>query len=159
MPESLRNPIALTGRVLLALMFLLSGLSKIALFSATSAQIASKGLPMPELLCALSLILEILCALSVMIGYQARWGALALAGFTLLVSLAFHSFWAPGAQMAASALFMKNISVIGGLLLLAAAGPGAWSIDGRIARKRYRAKKLAEQRAKSSAKPRSEPRD
>jgi len=68
-----------------------------------------------------------------MFGFMTRSAALALAVFTLLASLIFHNFWAvPEAQkMVQNLMFMKNLSVIGGLLVLAAIGPGNWSLDAK----------------------------
>lgn len=133
MLESFKNPLALVGRILLALMFVLAGYSKITGFDGTVGYIASKGLPAPSLLAVLTLIVEISAGLAIVVGFGTRWAALILAGFTLLASLIFHNFWAvPAAQqMVQQLLFMKNMSVIGGLLVLAAFGAGALSLDAR----------------------------
>jgi len=66
-------------------------------------------------------------------GFLSRWAALALAAFTLIASLIFHAYWSLPAdqQMAQQLMFIKNIAIIGGLLYVAAFGPGAWSVDGR----------------------------
>ena len=133
MLNNLQNPLALVGRILLALMFLLAGFSKIGGFDGTVGYIASKGLPAPALLAALTIVLEVGGGLAIMFGYFTRWSALALAGFTLLVSFIFHAFWSLPAdqQMMQQLLFMKNISVAGGMLVLAAFGAGAISLDAR----------------------------
>ena len=133
MLNNLQNPLALVGRILLALMFVLAGFSKIGGFDGTVGYIASKGLPAPALLAALTIVLEVGGGLAIMFGYFTRWSALALAGFTLLVSFIFHAFWSLPAdqQMMQQLLFMKNISVAGGMLVLAAFGAGAISLDAR----------------------------
>lgn len=133
MTQPLQNPLALAGRILLALMFVLAGFSKIAGFAGTVGYMQSKGIPAAEVLAGLTILLEIGGGLALMFGFMTRWAALALAAFTLLASLIFHNFWAvPEAQrMVQNLMFMKNLSVIGGLLVLAAIGPGRWSVDAR----------------------------
>ena len=133
MLNNLQNPLALVGRILLALMFVLAGFSKIAGFDGTVGYIASKGLPAASLLAVLTIIAEVGGGLAIVFGYYTRWAALALAGFTLLASFIFHAFWSLPAdqQMVQQLLFMKNISVAGGMLVLAAFGAGAISLDAR----------------------------
>ena len=124
---------ALVGRILLSLMFLMSGLSKFSGLEGTAGYIASKGLPMPQVLALLAAVVEFVAALMVIVGWRARWGALALIVFTLLASFLFHNFWAmPEAQkMMQQQAFMKNMAAIGGLLLVFAFGPGPLSLDAR----------------------------
>lgn len=133
MLNSLQNPLSLVGRVLLAIMFLLAGISKVGGFAGTSGYIASKGLPMPDVLTAITIAVEIGCGLALIAGYCTRWAALILAGFTLVASVIFHNYWdLPAAQqMTQQLMFMKNIAITGGLLTLAAWGAGAWSLDAR----------------------------
>ena len=133
MLNNLQNPLALIGRILLALMFVLAGISKIGGFNGTVGYIASGGLPAPTVLAVLTIILEVGGGLAIVFGLYARWAALALAGFTLLAALIFHAFWSAPAeqQMVQQLLFMKNISVAGGLLVLAAFGAGALSLDAK----------------------------
>ena len=121
------------GRVLLALMFLMAGFSKLGGLEGTAGYIASKGLPMPQLLAIGVAVLELVAAALLIVGWQARWAALALAAFTLLASVLFHNFWAmPEAQkMMQQQAFMKNIAAIGGLLVVFAFGPGTLSLDAR----------------------------
>ena len=109
MNPSFNNTLLLVGRILLALMFLLSGYSKIGGFAGTAGYIASAGLPLPQLLAVATIVLEL--------------GA----------GLLFHNFWAMPAdkQMMQYLMFLKNVSITGGMLVLAAAGPGAWSVDAR----------------------------
>jgi putative oxidoreductase len=127
------NALALIGRILLALMFVLAGLDKIGGFAGTAAYIASKGLPVPQVLAAATIAVEVLGGLMLVIGWKARWAALALAGFTLLASVIFHNYWALPAdqQMVNQLMFMKNLAVAGGMLMVTAFGPGGWSVDRR----------------------------
>jgi putative oxidoreductase len=121
------------ARVLLALMFLLAGISKFGDLQGTAGYIASGGLPMPQVLAFATAALEVVAALMLIVGWQARWAALALAVFTLLASLFFHNFWALPAdqQYMQQLMFMKNSAVIGGLLMVFAFGAGRLSLDGR----------------------------
>lgn len=124
---------ALLARVLLALMFLLAGLSKLFGLEGTAGYIASKGLPQPQLLALATALLEVLGALMLMIGWRARGAALALAGFTVLATLLFHNYWSlpSDQQLVQQLMFMKNVSVTGGLLMVFAFGPGRLSLDQR----------------------------
>jgi putative oxidoreductase len=127
------TPVLIAARVLLALMFVLAGVSKFADLGGTAAYIASAGLPLPGVLAFATAALEVLGGLAIMVGFQARWAALALAGFTLLATLLFHNFWAvpADAQYVQQLMFMKNLSVAGGLLLQVALGAGHASVDAR----------------------------
>lgn len=128
------NLAALIGRILLALMFLLAGIGKIgAGFAGTVGYIGSVGLPLPQVLAVGTIVLEIVAALLLIVGWKTRWAALALALFTVAAAVLFHNYWAMPAdkQMMQQIMFMKNLAVAGGLLMLAVAGPGAWSVDRR----------------------------
>ena len=128
------NPtLVLIGRILLALMFVVAGFSKIGGFDGTVGYIASKGLPLPSLLAVATIALELLGGLALILGWQTRLAALALALFTLAASVIFHNFWAMPVeqQMMQQLMFMKNLSVAGGMLVLAACGAGAYSLDAR----------------------------
>jgi putative oxidoreductase len=131
MLDSFKSPLAVVGRFLLALMFVMSGFTKLTGFAGTVGYIQSKGLPAAELLAALTVVLELGGGLALMAGFKARWVALAMGLFTILVSFIFHNFWAvPEAQkMVQQLMFMKNLSVAGGLLLVAALGAGPASVD------------------------------
>ena len=118
------------GRLLLGGLFLAAGIGKVTAFAGTSGYIASKGLPVPDVLAALTIVLEIAGGLAVIVGYHARLAALALAVFTVAAAVIFHNFWAltAAAQQVQQAMFMKNIAIAGGLLMVTAFGPGMWSI-------------------------------
>jgi putative oxidoreductase len=126
-------PLVLIARLLLALMFILAGLSKFGGLEGTAGYIASKGLPMPQLLAFATAALEVVGGLALAIGFHARWAALALALFTLLASLLFHNFWAMAEAQAGmqQLMFMKNLAIAGGLLLVFAFGAGPASLDAR----------------------------
>ena len=131
--KTLQNPLALIGRLLLAWLFLPAGISKISGFAGTVGYAASAGLPMPEIGTAVGLVVEIVGGLALIFGFGTRWAALVLALFTLVASFFFHNYWALPAdkQMMQYLMFYKNLAVSGGLLVLAAFGAGAWSLDAR----------------------------
>ena len=122
---------SLTGRILIALIFILSGFSKIAGFDGTVGYIASQGLPTPQLLAIVAIIVEIGGGLMLVLGWRARWGAVALLVFTALAALLFHNFWAVPADQAQiqMIMFMKNISIMGGLLFVVVHGSGQLSLE------------------------------
>ena len=126
-------PIAFIARLLLALLFVLAGAFKFADLAGTAGFIASKGLPLPQFLAFATAALEVVGGLAIVIGFHARWAALALALFTLVASFIFHDFWGAPAeqQMVQQLMFMKNMAVTGGLLLMVALGAGPASLDAR----------------------------
>ncbi len=128
-------PVVVVARVLLALMFVLAGFSKFADLAGTAGYIASGGLPIPGVLAFLTAALEVVGGLALIVGFQARIVALALALFTIVASLLFHNFWAMPAdqQFMQQLMFMKNLSIAGGLLMVFALGAGPASLDERLA--------------------------
>jgi putative oxidoreductase len=133
MLNSLQNPLTLLGRALIALLFIPAGFSKIAGFAGTAGYIASKGVPLPEVAAAIAIGVELGLGLLLLVGFQARWAALGIALFTVVITFIFHAFWSVPAEqvMMQQQAFFKNIAVVGGLLTIAAWGPGAWSVDGQ----------------------------
>lgn len=121
------------ARLLLATMFLHSGVDKLTHLDATAAFIAAGGLPLAPVVAPLVGAFELLGGLAVVVGWQARVAGLLLALFTLTASFLFHRFWAVHAEQAfvQQLLFLKNLAVAGGMLLLFAAGPGPMSLDAR----------------------------
>lgn len=124
---------SLLGRILLALIFVLSGWRKIGSFDTTAGYMASKGLPMTEVLLALTIIIELVGGLMIVFGWKARWAALAIFLFLIPTTLIFHNFWAVGPEEVRDQMnaFMKNIAIMGGLLYIMTFGPGPLSIDDR----------------------------
>ena len=136
MLNNLQNPLALVGRILLALMFITSGFGKIGGFDGTVGYIASKGLPMAAVVAALTILVELGGGLAVAVGFMTRWAALALAVFSVLAGVIFHAYWGvPADQVVGQQInFWKNISIGGGFLVLTAFGAGAISIDAKRGR-------------------------
>jgi len=121
------------GRVLLSLIFLASGLGKIAAWDATAGYMASEGMTLVPLFLVAAILFEVLGGLSVLLGMKARVGAAALIVFLIPATLIFHDFWAfEGMERQIyMAMFMKNLAIMGGLLLVIAFGAGPLSIDNR----------------------------
>ena len=126
-----QNAAALVGRLLLAVIFILSGFNKLTGFEGTVGYIASKGLPLPQLGAIIAVVAELGGGILLAIGFKARWAALVLAIFTLAAGILFHNFWAVEAaqKMAQQINFMKNIAIAGGMLMVFAFGPGRYSAD------------------------------
>ena len=135
MLDSIKSPVVVVGRVLLALMFVLAGLSKFGSLAGTAGYMASAGLPGSTALAALVGAFEVVAGLALAVGFQARWAALALALFTLLAAVLFHQYWnAPAGQaMVQQLMFMKNLAIAGGMFVVAALGAGPASVDARRA--------------------------
>lgn len=125
--------LALVGRILLALIFIVSGFGKIMGYGGTAAYMASAGLPMVGLLLPLTIAVELGGGLLIAIGLFTRPVAIIVFLFMIPVTLVFHHFWdVPAPQAAMQQIqFMKNIAIMGGMLMLAFAGPGSLSVDAR----------------------------
>jgi len=117
----------LAGRTLLAVLFLLSGVGKLSAYAATTAYMSSVGVP--GWLLPLVIATEILGAIAIILGWQTRVAALLLAGYSLLAALIFHNNLADQIEMI---MFLKNVSIAGGFLLLGANGAGRLSLDRRL---------------------------
>ncbi len=133
--KPVQNALNLAARILFVALFLPAGVGKLTGFAGTVGYISSVGLPLPTAGAVLALTVEIAGSLALLAGFGTRLAALVLAGFTLVASYFFHAFWAVPADQAfvTQLLFFKNIAVAGGLLALAANGPGDWSLDTRRA--------------------------
>jgi putative oxidoreductase len=131
--EKFQNPLTLAARILMALLFLIAGIGKIAGFAGTSGYIASKGLPLPELDAVIAIVVEVGGGLALIAGFQTRVVALVMAVFTVASAVIFHNFWAlPADQvMVNQIMFLKNLSITGGLLMFTAFGAGAMSVDAK----------------------------
>lgn len=130
MNSTFQNALAFLGRLALVALFLPAGLSKISGFEGTVGYINSVGLPLAAVGAVIAIIVEVGGGLALLTGFFARPAALILALFTAVASVIFHAYWAVPAEQAfvQQLFFYKNLAVIGGLLILAAYGPGAWSV-------------------------------
>jgi putative oxidoreductase len=121
----------LVGRVFLAYIFVLAGFHKIGGFSATAAYMASKGLPMSEVLLVATIVIELIGGLMIALGWKARWAALAIFVFLIPTTLIFHAFWTVDPEQVRSQMiqFNKNLAIMGGMLYVAVFGSGRYSLD------------------------------
>lgn len=131
--ESQRDALLLVARILMMLLFVLFGWEKLTDFGGTSAYMAAEGLPLPTVAAAVVILMEFFVGLAIVLGFWTRPLALLLALYTLGTALIGHHYWTmAGAERAANMInFYKNLSIIGGLLLLCLTGPGRYSIDRR----------------------------
>jgi putative oxidoreductase len=131
--DSLQDTLALIGRILIAAFFIPSGFGKLMNFAGTVGYISSAGVPLPEVCAAIAVAVELGLGLLLLVGWQARWAALGMAIFVLVVTPIFHHYWSvPAAQLAAQKMnFVKNMAILGGLLAFAAFGAGRFSLDGK----------------------------
>ncbi|MEO5764819.1 MAG: DoxX family protein [Casimicrobiaceae bacterium] len=122
---------ALIARILLALVFVPSGFETINAFPGTVSDIASSGIPLPEVAAAIKVAIEFGAGLLVLIGWKTRWAALAFIVFLIVITPIFHNFWsAPeAAKMMQQLNFFKNMGILGAFFLLFAFGPGRFSVD------------------------------
>ena len=115
----------LLGRILISALFLISGIGKIGGYAGTQAYMQSAGVPGAVL--PLVIALEVLGAIAIIAGYRTRIVAALLAGFTIVAAVLFHS----GGDQMQQIMFLKNVAITGGFLLLVARGAGDWSLDAR----------------------------
>ncbi|MEJ2450845.1 MAG: DoxX family protein [Gammaproteobacteria bacterium] len=127
--HTLINAADLAGRLLLAIIFLIAGVGKITAYAGTAAYMASMGVP--GALLPLVIVTELVGGIAIVLGYHTRVVAFLLAGFTLLAGAIFHHDFANQIQML---MFLKDLAIAGGFLLLVVNGAGAWSLDRRASR-------------------------
>lgn len=114
------------GRFFLSIMFVTSGLSKISAYEGTQGYMEAMGVP--GALLPLVILTEVIGGLAIILGWKTQIAAIALAGFSILSAIIFHADFADQTQMI---MFMKNVAIAGGFLLLFAQGPGAYALDNR----------------------------
>ena len=127
------DALSLIGRIFLAVIFVVSGFGKIAGFAGLVGRSRRKVFPQRRCSRSATIVIEVGVALMLVAGWKARWAAFVLAVFTAIVTFFFHNFWAvPEAQkMMEQINFMKNLALIGGLMMVMAYGPGRLSVDKR----------------------------
>jgi putative oxidoreductase len=122
----------LLARLLMCAVYIWSGIGKALDWPGGLAEISAAGLPLAPILLSATILVQILGGLSLALGFWARLGALALAGFTLVASVLFHNFWVatdPILYQHQMATFLEHIAIIGGFTALAATGSGGLSLD------------------------------
>ena len=118
--------VSFLGRVLLSLIFIISGVAKIMDPAGTIAYIECAHLPLPQVAYVVALVVELGLGIALLVGFKAQLAAAGIAVFTFVTALMFHSNMADPMQVI---MFLKNITIIGGLLVIIAFGPGGYSID------------------------------
>ena len=148
MNQTIQGAITLAGRILLSTIFFVSAVgNKIPQFNDVAELMAGQGIPAPKLMLVGAILFLIVGSLSVIVGYKARIGAALLLVFLLLATYFFHDFWTwpenamwilsidENVKMPVQQLemisFMKNMALMGAMLMILANGPGRWSIDSR----------------------------
>jgi putative oxidoreductase len=129
----LTDPLAFVGRVLLAFIFVKEGIDAIGRYSDVAGYMESSGVS--ARLLPLVILVQLGGGLSVLTGFLTRLGAIALGGFCLLTALMFHRNWADFNE---AIQFQKDFCMAGGFLVLAAFGPGLWSVDAWLGRRGWR---------------------
>ncbi|SOE95099.1 putative oxidoreductase [Burkholderia sp. D7] len=131
--EQRKDELILVARVLLMILFVIFGWSKLTGFSGTVGFMTTEGAPFPTVSAIIAVIMEFFAGIAILIGFYTRPLALILALYTLGTALIGHHFWTMtgDAYMANLINFYKNISIMGGLLLLCVTGAGKYSIDRR----------------------------
>jgi len=127
--NTIKNVSEAAGRTLLSVLFLMSGLGKIGAYAGTAAYMSSLGVP--SVLLPVVIATEVLGAIAIVLGWQTRVAAFLFAGYSLLTALIFHTNFADQIEMI---MFLKNVSIAGGFLLLVANGAGPLSLDRRLAK-------------------------
>ena len=129
--EGRKDGMLLLARILLMILFVIFGWSKLTGFSGTASYMASTGLPLPTLSAAIAVIMEFVVGMAIVIGFYTRPLALVLGLYTLAAAIIGHQFWNMDdpERIGAMINFYKNVSIAGGLLLLCITGPGRYSLD------------------------------
>ena len=122
----------LLGRILLAFIFLQSGFDKVLNYGKTINLMAARGIPEPQILLAMALAALFIGGIMILVGWKARWGALALILFMIPATLYFHGYWTYPQPLQLNQFhhFVKNLAIIGALFMILGMGSGALSVDG-----------------------------
>jgi putative oxidoreductase len=132
--DKIRDPAILVARLLLALLFIIFGWKKLTGFSGTVVYMAATGAPAPELSAIIAIIMEFFAGLAIILGLATRPLALLLLLYTLATAIIGHHYWTMTGmeQFEAMINFYKNVSIMGGLLLLYVTGAGKYSVDAKL---------------------------
>lgn len=125
----MKSPVPFIARILLCFVFIVAGIGKITNFAGSQQYMSTHGMPATGVLLVIALLIEILCGLSILLGFKARWGSIILAVYLVVVTLIFHTKFSDPLQFI---MFQKNLAIIGGLLLILHFGPGPISFDERV---------------------------
>ncbi|QHF29139.1 DoxX family protein [Pseudomonas sp. R32] len=131
--DNQRDVIILLARILLMILFVMSGWSKLTGFDGTVDYLASLGAPLPAVAATVAVVMEFFVAIILILGFYTRPLAFLFALFVIGTAVIGHPFWnmVDPAKAANTVQFFKNMSIVGGLLLLSVTGAGRFSVDGR----------------------------
>lgn len=138
MPNEVRGPISLAGRILLCTIFLMSAIgNKIPNYGGVAGAMREQGVPLPEGALAVAILFLLAGSFSIILGFYARMGAALLLVFLVLATFFFHDFWTfadPAARSAQQIHFFKNVGLMGAMLMIIANDVGPWRMDSGLAR-------------------------
>jgi putative oxidoreductase len=132
MPRTSRGILAVIGRLMLAAIFLLSAVGKLGNFNGTAGMMAQKGVPAAQVMLVGAIAFEVAGSLSIVLGYRPRIGAILLLVFLVLATCYFHDFWRiadPKEKQDQMIQFLKNLAIMGAMVLIIANGTGPMSLD------------------------------
>jgi putative oxidoreductase len=126
--RALTDPLA---RILISAIFLNAGITKLMRFDSTAHVLAARGIPLATVAAAIAILIELGGAIMIIIGWQTKLAAAIQFVYLIPVTIMYHNFWAAPPQMHEMQLlnFLKNLGIMGGLLILATRGAGASSVD------------------------------
>jgi len=129
--RTLTDPLA---RILISVVFLLSGVTKLMTFNATAGMLGQKGIPLPTVATAIVILIEIVGAILIIIGWQTKIAAAIQFVYLIAATVMYHNFWAAPPEMHDMQMgnFLKNLAIMGGLLILATRGAGASAVDSSV---------------------------
>lgn len=138
MADSSGGIVSFLGRILLSAIFIFSGFSKIFGFRFFTGMLAAKGFPLATVAIAIVIFIETIGGLAILTGFRAKLAAWIVFLYLIPVTLLFHNFWAVQgmARVDSQAHFIKNLAIMGGLLLLASNGAGRYSLDAAASKRR-----------------------
>lgn len=125
----MKSPVPFIARILLCFIFFVAGISKITNFTGSQQYMTEYHVPLTSILLVIAILIEILCGLSLLLGFKVRWGSIILVIYMVIVTLIFHTKFSDPIQFI---MFQKNLAIIGGLLLIFHFGPGAISFDEKV---------------------------
>jgi len=131
MSNSSGSVVPLLGRILISVVFILGGIGKITRSSMEQGMVAAKHVPLPSVALGIALVIELVGGLAILLGLLTRFTSWILFLYLIPTTLLFHNFWAFQGMDRIDTMvhFEKNLAIMGGLLILAAYGAGAYSID------------------------------
>jgi len=134
--DGVQSYVLLAARLLLTPLFIYSGIGKILAFGVTASRLPGGEAGLGMLLAAGAIVVELGCSTALILGIWTRWASLILIAFTIAATLMFHNFWAsPAPQVQVQTInFLKNLGLIGAFAMIAAFGPGSFSLEERLRR-------------------------